>query len=114
MSSLVNVSELLKGDVSKVKMWLTSDDCKTNVKTSNLFLMASSRDRIDICEVIIESVQFDGEVVTRAMTVACCAGHLSLAQRIVRRYHASTQVMYHALCDGSRVGHTEVVHWLCE
>ncbi len=57
MASVLGISELLKDDMSKVKMWLTSDDCTTNyIKTANLLYQAMlNYGCIDICQCIIRN-----------------------------------------------------------
>ncbi len=84
MPSVVTTSELFEGDVSKVKMWLTSDDCQTNnEKILNLYCHAMTIDRIDICKVIIDSGQLNNKYVAPAMSAAYTVGLLSLAQLIL-------------------------------
>ncbi len=110
----MTISELMRGDVSKLMTLLKSSaDCRTNYKKINKLLFpAMFTNQIDICQVSINSGKLNGKAVTQAMTVACICGHLSLAQLIVRRFRVSTQDMHCALCNASRRGHTEIVNWL--
>jgi hypothetical protein len=111
-----SVQKLAEGDVQDVKKWLSNDLAapKRPEKVRNMFLVAASKGRVDICQLMMDAGLMSADDVCRALTISCHQDHLTLAQLLVRRSQFMSLHLTLALADASSQGRTNVVSWLLD